>query len=76
MYNCALGNKTRMTIEQMLDIGAKGVCHEFPMEHQVLVAGGGVTLNQKLNLIRLFFFQIIPAILIDILLKLKGERPR
>lgn len=46
------------------------------MEHMVWVAGGGVTLSKSLNLIRLVFYQIIPAILIDALLKFKKQRPR
>lgn len=46
------------------------------MEHMVWVAGGNVTLSKTLNFIRLMFYQIIPAVLIDLMLKFKNQRPR
>lgn len=76
VYNCAVGDKRKLTIKILLDIGIHGVCYELPMEHQVWQAGGGVTTSKGLNFIRLLFYQILPAIFLDMLLKFKGQKPK
>jgi len=45
-------------------------------ELSVLPPSGGVTLCPVMNFSRCFFYQLIPAMIIDTLLKIKGMRPR
>lgn len=59
----------------MLDIGITAICEELAMEHMVWVASGGVTLNETVSKIRTFAYQIIPAILIDIVMRIKNMKP-
>jgi hypothetical protein len=76
VYNCASSDYISLTIEQLLDIGITGICKELPMEHMIWQAGGGVTLWKSLNLLRLFFYQVIPAVFLDMGLKMKNQKPR
>lgn len=75
VINCASANEVRVTINQLLDMGINGVCEEFPMGKKMLLPpSGGVTLCKTWNLIRLFFLQLIPALIVDNLLRIKGKR--
>lgn len=77
VINAATGKKISVTLKQLLDIGISASCYEFPMgELTVLPPSGGVTLCPVLNFSRCFFYQLIPAMIIDILLKIKGMRPK
>lgn len=76
VYNCASGTEFSITIKQLLDIGITGICHEFAMEKNVWVANGGVTLNKPYNMLRIVFFQLSLAVLIDFGLKVKKQKPR
>lgn len=76
VYNGAAGKYFKMTIKQMLDIGINGLCEEIPMQHMIMIPSGGVTLSKSLNLIRLFFYQAIPALFLDMILTLKKKKPR
>lgn len=76
VYNGAAGKFFKMTIKQMLDIGINGICEELPMQHMILLPSGGVTLCKSLNLVRLFFYQAIPALFLDMILKFKKKKPR
>jgi fatty acyl-CoA reductase len=60
----------------MLEIGIHGICFEIPAVHTIWKADGGVTLSKTWNFIRLIQSQVIPAIILDSMLKLKGKRPR
>lgn len=76
VYNVSSGELTKITIKQLLDIGISGICSQIPMGKMMLLPSGGVTTSKSYNLIRTFFLQLIPAMLIDIGLKYKGEKFR
>ncbi|KAL7028710.1 hypothetical protein ACKWTF_005969 [Chironomus riparius] len=77
VFNAATANMVKITIEQLLEIESTGPSEEFPPGNlQVFVQSCGVTLNRILNLTRCFFYQLIPAMIIDSALKIKGMRPR
>lgn len=66
-----------ITIKQLLDIGINGACEEFPPGNLLMLPqSGGVTLCKHWNLIRCFFLQLIPAMLVDLGLRIKGMKPR
>jgi hypothetical protein len=52
------------------------VCQEISMEKTIFQAGGGVTLCKPYNWLRLMFYQVIPALAIDLGLKFRKEKPR
>jgi hypothetical protein len=72
VYNCASGEKTKMTIKQILDMGISGICEQIPIGKMMFVPSGGVTTCKQYNLIRLFFLQLIPSWLADAAFKYKG----
>ncbi|XP_070495733.1 putative fatty acyl-CoA reductase CG5065 [Chironomus tepperi] len=77
VINSASSKKINITLRQLLDVGMHGTCQEFPLgDLNILPPSGGVTLCTTMNYIRLFIYQLIPAIIIDTALKMKGERPR
>lgn len=76
VYNSAAGNRFKVTIKQLLDMGIHGVCEEFPMERMILLPFGGVTVCKPLNFVRLMIYQILPAILIDFGMKFGKQKPR
>ncbi|XP_070495781.1 putative fatty acyl-CoA reductase CG5065 [Chironomus tepperi] len=77
VINAASAKTITVTINQLLDIGIHGVCEEFPPgKLGIFVQSGGVTLCGIWNLIRCFFYQLIPAMIIDTALKMKGMKPR
>lgn len=77
VINAATSKKITVTLKQLLDIGITGTCEEFPMgEFSILPPSGGVTLCPVMNYMRIFFYQLIPAMIIDTILKIQGRRPR
>lgn len=76
VYNCASGDKMKMTIKQILDMGISGICEQIPIGKMLFIPSGGVTLCKQYNLIRLFFLQLIPSWLCDAAFKYKGEKFR
>jgi fatty acyl-CoA reductase len=77
VVNAATGKTVTITINQLLDIGIHGTCEEFPPGDLLMfIQSGGVTLCAVWNLIRCFFYQLIPAMIIDTGLKFKGMKPR
>lgn len=77
VVNAATSKTITVTINQLLDIGMHGTCEEFPPgDLLVFVQSGGVTLCAIWNLIRCVFYQLIPAMIIDTGLKMRGMQPR
>jgi hypothetical protein len=77
VINAATGKKISVTLKQLLDIGISSSCKEFPMgDLSVLPASGGVTLCPIMNYYRIFLYQLIPSMIIDTFLRIKGMRPR
>jgi fatty acyl-CoA reductase len=59
---------------QIVDIG-KTLTNEIALDKQVWAPGGNPTYNRFLNYLKVIFFHILPALLIDFVLKLSGRRP-
>jgi fatty acyl-CoA reductase len=77
VINAATSKKINITLRQLLDIGITGTCEEFPLgDLSILPPSGGVTLCPTMNFSRMFFYQLIPSMIIDTILKIKGQRPR
>ncbi|XP_070495680.1 putative fatty acyl-CoA reductase CG5065 [Chironomus tepperi] len=77
VINAAAAKMIAVTINQLFEIVESGGCVEFPPgDLAIFVQSGGVTLCRIWNLIRCFFYQLIPAMIIDTALKMKGMKPR
>lgn len=77
VINAATSKMITITLKQLLDIGITGTCEEFPMgELSILPPSGGVTLCPTMNYIKVLLYQLIPAVIIDTILKIQGKRPR
>ncbi|CAO1421565.1 unnamed protein product [Diamesa serratosioi] len=72
VYNCSSLHKMSLGF---LVYDGKEMIKEAPFERALWVPGGGVTTCQFMNSLRIFFFQLIPAAIVDEALKFKGKKP-
>ncbi|KAG5671330.1 hypothetical protein PVAND_001533 [Polypedilum vanderplanki] len=72
VYNCA--SLHNMSLKLLVYEGQYAV-RKFPFEKIVYMPGGGVTLCRFMNYFRIVCFQLTPAALIDLVLKLYGKKP-
>ena len=74
VYNCSTSNQRACTMEQIVDLG-KVLTNEVALDKQVWAPGGRITYNRFLNYLKVLFFHILPALVIDLALRLSGKRP-
>ncbi|XP_055629587.1 putative fatty acyl-CoA reductase CG5065 [Toxorhynchites rutilus septentrionalis] len=74
VYNCCISNLRNCTMGQIVDMG-KTLSDEMPLDKCLWAPGGGITQIRIRNFIRVMLYHILPAILIDNMLKLTGQRP-
>ncbi|XP_058820697.1 putative fatty acyl-CoA reductase CG5065 [Topomyia yanbarensis] len=74
VYNCCISNLRNSTMGQIIEMG-KTLSNEMPLDNCLWAPGGGVTQIHILNFVRVMLYHILPAILIDVLLKMTGQRP-
>lgn len=73
VYNCASSNLVTITMGQVTDIG-KSIAASTPLDQMLWTPGGRTTLNRPMNYIKTIFLQLLPALLVDLMLRIKGER--
>lgn len=74
VYNCASYGVSTAKIQQIVDIG-KCLTEVIPLEKMIFLPGGHITSNRYLNYVKLITLQLLPAIIIDSILRLKGHKP-
>lgn len=74
VINCASCNVVSITMSQVTDIG-KSLAASTPLDKMMWMPGGKTTLSRPLNYVKTIFYQLLPALLIDLILKVKGHRP-
>jgi alcohol-forming fatty acyl-CoA reductase len=74
VINCCLSNYRNATYNQIIDMG-KALQDEIPLGQMLWVPGGSLTRCRYLNYIKVIFLQLLPAMLIDQLLKVTGTKP-
>ncbi|XP_039444625.1 putative fatty acyl-CoA reductase CG5065 isoform X2 [Culex pipiens pallens] len=74
VYNCCISNLRNSTMSQIVEMG-KALNSEIPLDSSLWAPGGGITQIRIRNFIQVMLYHILPAILIDMLFKLTGQRP-
>ncbi|XP_055551587.1 putative fatty acyl-CoA reductase CG5065 [Wyeomyia smithii] len=74
VYNCCISNLRNSTMGQIVEMG-KVLSDDMPLDNCLWAPGGGVTQIWILNFVRVMLYHILPAILIDVLLRMTGQRP-
>lgn len=74
IYNCCTGKIIQVTIGDIVNLGLN-ILEKYPHEKILWAPGGGITSWKYINYFRVLFFQLLPAIFIDMLLKLAGKKP-
>ena len=74
IYNCCSGGLKNHTSDQMVDIG-RCMSADIPMDQRLWMPGGSFTSSLILNYIYFMIAQLIPAIIVDQLMKLSGKKP-
>ncbi|XP_070495539.1 putative fatty acyl-CoA reductase CG5065 [Chironomus tepperi] len=73
VYNCASYNVATLKIQQIIDIG-KCLCAVTPLDNMLFIPGGHITNSRYSNYVKVIFYQLLPALIIDGILKLKGHK--
>ena len=73
VYNCASSERITVLMGQITDIGIS-IAPSTPMDQMLWVPGGRPTLNRTRNYIVTVFCHLLPAILIDAILMVKGHK--
>ncbi|XP_053699455.1 putative fatty acyl-CoA reductase CG5065 [Sabethes cyaneus] len=74
VYNCCISNLRNSTMGQIVEMG-KVLSDDMPLDNCLWAPGGGLTQIWIYNFVRVMLFHILPAILIDVLLRMTGQRP-
>lgn len=74
VYNCASYGISTVKIQQIVDIG-KSLTEVVPFEKTIFLPGGRITSNRYVNYVKLIVLQLLPALIIDLILRLKGQKP-
>ena len=73
VYNCASYSLSTIKIQQIVDIG-KCLTQAIPLEKTIFVPGGNITNNRCINYVKLLFLQLLPALIIDSILSVRGQK--
>ncbi|XP_053678515.1 putative fatty acyl-CoA reductase CG5065 [Anopheles nili] len=74
IYNCCISNLRNSTMAQIVELG-RSLSDEIPLDKCIWAPGGGITQIRIHNLMRVLLFHILPAILIDGIFRLMGQKP-
>jgi alcohol-forming fatty acyl-CoA reductase len=72
VYNCA---SIRVITYSLAISQAKEHSPAIPFHEIMWAPGGDLTTSRVVNYLRTIFFQVVPAILVDCILRLKGRKP-
>ncbi|RZC36358.1 NAD binding 4, Epimerase, 3Beta HSD and/or Polysacc synt 2 domain containing protein [Asbolus verrucosus] len=73
-YNGSDNRNSNITLGETLKL-AKRICWEVPLNHVLWLPEGGITKCIYYHWFRLIFYQLLPALLLDGLIKLAGRKP-
>ncbi|XP_052860472.1 putative fatty acyl-CoA reductase CG5065 [Anopheles cruzii] len=74
IYNCCISNLRNSTMSQIVEMG-RLLSDEIPLDKCIWAPGGGITQIRIHNLFRVLLYHILPAILIDGVFRLMGQKP-
>lgn len=73
VYNLTCVEKHKQTWSQVMEDG-KEVAYRYPFEAGVWYPNGTITTNRMNHIFKVFFFQWLPAYLIDFLMLVCGQK--
>lgn len=74
MYNACQGELEAITLREMVNLGRTFV-QEYPLKNPLWYPSGFMTSNKTFYWLSFLVLHIIPAIIIDFILKAIGEKP-
>ncbi|XP_060533066.1 fatty acyl-CoA reductase 1-like isoform X2 [Cylas formicarius] len=74
VYNASNNNINNVTVGGLVELGRK-LCWDYPLNDILWYPNGSVTQCYVYHFLRLIFYHILPAILIDGILKITGHQP-
>lgn len=73
MYNVTCSDSKKVTWREVLDQG-KALNYKYPFEAGLWYPGGDMTTSKIIHTLKLIFYQLIPAYLIDFLMLCIGQK--
>ncbi|BES97030.1 Male sterility protein [Nesidiocoris tenuis] len=73
VYNVSSGDEVPLTYGQLMDKG-KQLIVQYPVNPGLWYPGGTITTSKRVHDIKVFFLQILPALFIDLLLFVFGQK--
>lgn len=73
MYNISCSDSKKVTWREVLDKG-RDLNYQYPFEWGVWYPGGDMTTNKVVHSLKLFFYQWLPAYIIDFIMLCLGQR--
>ncbi|CAH0712827.1 unnamed protein product, partial [Brenthis ino] len=74
VYNCSTSHIKTMTMGEVVEFG-RNIVKEIPIEGMLWSAGGCLTTSRLEFNLRVFFLHLLPALLVDMLLWISGNKP-
>lgn len=74
VYNCSTSTIRQLSMEGIVTL-AKKLAEDSPLEKMIWAPGGNITTSRLLNFVKTLFLHVLPAIVLDHLLKFTGKKP-
>ncbi|XP_049883831.1 putative fatty acyl-CoA reductase CG5065 [Pectinophora gossypiella] len=74
IYNCCTSNLNNITMGELVETGRK-ISEMYPLNDMLWNVGGNITKCKFLHYIKVLFVHLLPAIIIDTILRLLGKKP-
>ncbi|XP_047513279.1 fatty acyl-CoA reductase 1-like isoform X2 [Pieris napi] len=74
VYHCSSSHMQIMTVGEIVENG-KEILNEIPLDNVLWAQDGGVTKSRLYYNLRVLLFHLLPAILVDLVLRIIGRKP-
>ncbi|CAK1546456.1 unnamed protein product [Leptosia nina] len=74
VYHCSTSHMKTMTIGEIIEHG-KEILKEVPLDNMLWISDGGVTKSRLEYNLKVLILHLLPAILVDIILRIVGKQP-
>ncbi|XP_045458035.1 fatty acyl-CoA reductase 1-like [Melitaea cinxia] len=75
IYNCSTSHMKTMTLGEIVDFGKNVAIREIPIEGMLWRAGGSITKSRVAHNFKVYFYHLLPALLVDLVLRITGNKP-
>lgn len=75
VYNVCSSQEVKVSWQEMIDIGRNIVTNEIPLNGVAWYPGGSMKSSRTMHNICMFLFHLLPALFVDTLLYLTGNKP-